>query len=49
MTDYMFKNEARLGDAISLVAPVLYIAGAVIACLAIGPYTKIINQEAISA
>jgi len=49
ITDYVFKDAARLGDAISIVVPVLYIIGAIIACLAIRPYTKIISQDVTSA
>lgn len=49
MTDYIFKDEARLGDAISLVAPILYIIGAIIAALAIKPYASIIKQDSVFA
>ena len=45
MTDYIFKDEGRLGDALSVVAPVLYIAGALILMFAVKPYTEIILAQ----
>ena len=45
MTDYIFKDESRLGDAIGLIAPIFYILGTLIICLAITPYTKVIKKQ----
>ena len=45
MTDYIFKDESRLGDAIGLIAPIFYILGTLIICLAITPYTKVIKRQ----
>ena len=49
VTDYIFQDEARLGESISLVAPILYVLGAIIASIAIRPYSEIISRDTISA
>jgi uncharacterized membrane protein len=47
-TDFIYKDELRLGDAISTVAPILYILGAAIACLAIRPYSQVMGRDLTS-
>jgi len=47
LTDYVFKDQARLGDALGVAVPFLYILGALILALALKPYAKILwAQEA---
>ena len=50
ITDYVFKDERRLGDALGIVAPGLYLIGGIILMLAFKPYGKImIDQDALEA
>ena len=47
LTDFVYKDESRLGDALGIIAPTFYILGAIIICFALAPYAKIIKgQEA---
>ena len=45
VTDYIFKDPSRLGDSISVVAPLLYLTGALIALMAVKPYDQIIRKD----
>ena len=45
VTDYVFKDESRLGDSLSVVAPVLYLAGALVLLMAVKPYAQIIRKQ----
>jgi hypothetical protein len=50
ITDYVFKDESRLGDALGIVAPSLYLIGICIIIIAIKPYAKIMSdQDALEA
>ena len=50
ITDYVFKDESRLGDALGIVVPGLYLIGGIILMLAFKPYGKImIDQDALEA
>ena len=46
VTDYVFKDPAEIGRALGIVAPILFICGALILTHAIKPYCKIIQARA---
>ena len=45
ITDYIFKDESRLGDALGIVAPFLYIVGIFILIFALKPYAQIMQTQ----
>lgn len=45
ITDYVYKDESRLGDALGIVAPTLYLLGILILIIAVKPYAKIISGQ----
>lgn len=45
LTDYVFKDAARLGDALGIVSPILYIAGLCIISFALRPYAKALTHK----
>ena len=45
ITDYIFKDESRLGDALGIVAPFLYIVGVFILIFALKPYAQIMQTQ----
>ena len=45
VTDYVFKDPTQIGRALGIVAPILFICGALILTYAIKPYCKIIQAQ----
>lgn len=45
ITDYVFKDPTQIGKALGIVAPILFICGALILTSAIKPYSNIIRSQ----
>lgn len=44
MTDFVFRDEAKIGEALAIFAPALLLLGALIVSVAIAPYRKVILE-----